>query len=158
MTLEEKKKLLVKMGLQEKVAECYLKEESNIWAVLPAFRLLKPLNDNLEFYKGEYKEFIKKQIEDGTLSKQMPEVAELVKYGASLQSIEKFAYRMVLETYESLLYQLDDHEGAEFSNVFMDEKFSQCGYARLMETGADGKITGRYLIEVHGKIPFSDLT
>lgn len=127
------------MGLQERTAENYLKNESNIWAVLPAFRLLKPLNDTLEFYKGGYRKFIKKRIEDGTLSKQMPEVAELIKCGVSLENIEKFAYSLVLEAYDGLLYQLDDHEGAEVSDVFMDEEFSQCGYARLMEIGVDGK-------------------
>lgn len=64
---------------------------------------------------------------------------------------------MILEAYDGLLYQLDDHEGAEFSNVFLEEDFSKCGYARLMEMDADRNVTGRFLIEVHGKIPFSDL-
>lgn len=36
MTLEEKKKLLIKMGLREEMAKHYLEEESDIWAVLPS--------------------------------------------------------------------------------------------------------------------------
>lgn len=157
MTFEEKKNLLIKMGLSEEAAKDYLKAESDVRAVLPAFRLLKPLNDRLDFYKGEYREMIEKMIEDGTLEEQLPEAAALVKCGATPEVIEKFAFHLVLEAYDGLLYQLDDHEGAEFSDVFMDKDFSKCGYARLMEMGADGNATGRYLIEVHGKIPFSDL-
>ena len=64
---------------------------------------------------------------------------------------------LMLETYERLLYQLDDPSGAEISEVFCDEAFSQCSQARLMEVDADGHPTGHQLIEVHGKIPFSDL-
>lgn len=157
MTFEEKKNLLVKMGIHEETAKYYLENESDIWAVLPAFRFLKPLSDNLEFYKGGYREMIEKKIEDGLLEGQMPEAAALVKSGASPEIIEKFAFHLILEAYESILYQLDDHEGAETSDVFMDEDFSECGYGRLMEMGTDGESTGRYLIEVHGKIPFSDL-
>lgn len=155
MTLEEKKNLLIKMGLCEETAKYYLKEDSNIRAVLPAFRLLKPLNDCLEYYNGEYRKMIEKTMEDGTLEERLPEVAALVKCGASPDIVEKFAFHLVLEAYDGLLYQLDDHESAEFSDVFMDEDFSKCGYAQLMEMDADGNATGRYLTEVHGKIPFS---
>lgn len=157
MTFEEKKNLLVKMGLSEETAEYYLEGESDIWAVMPVFRLLKPLSDQLEFYKNGYRKMIEKNIENGTLEKRIPEAAELVKCGVPLESIEKFAYSLVLEAYESALYQLDDHVGAEVSDVFMNEDFSECGYAGLMEMDADGNPTGRYLAEVHGKIPFSDL-
>lgn len=157
MTSAEKKNLLMKMGLCEDAAEHYLEDESNIRAVLPAFRLLKPLNDRLEFFKGEYREMIESRIEDGLLDEQLPEAAALVKCGAPPEIIEKFAFHLVLEAYDGLLYQLDDHEGAEYSDVFRNEDFSECGYARLMEMGADGNTTGRYLMEVHGKIPFSDL-
>lgn len=157
MTLEEKKSLLIKMGLCEKAAIHYLENESDIRAVLPAFRLLKPLNDQLEFYKGDYRKMIEKMIAEGSLEERLPEAAALVKCGASPKVIEKFAFHLVLEAYDGLLYQLDDHEGAEFSDVFRNEDFSKCGYARLMEMEADGKATGRYLIDVHGKIPFSDL-
>lgn len=100
---------------------------------------------------------IEKRIADGTLEKRLPEVSTLIKSGAKIEDIEAFAYDLVLESYESLLYQLDDHQGAEVSDVFLEEDFSKCGYARLMEQGADGEATGRYLFEVHGKIPFSNL-
>ena len=61
METEEMKQLLVKMGLREEAAEHYLQYESEIWAVLPAFRLLKPLSDQLEFYKGKEKQYLNKQ-------------------------------------------------------------------------------------------------
>lgn len=151
------KQLLVKMGLREETAEHYLQYDLEIWAVLPAFRLLKPLSDQLEFYRGGYRKMIEDRIADGTLEKRFPEVAALIQTGAKIEDIEAFAYDLVLESYESLLYQLDEHQGAEVSDVFLEEDFSKCGYARLMEQGADGQATGRYLFEVHGKIPFSDL-
>ena len=157
METEEMKQLLVKMGLREEAAEHYLQYDSEIWAVLPTFRLLKPLSDRLEFYKGGYRKMIEKRIADGMLEKRLPEVSTLIKSGAKIEDIEAFAYDLVLESYESLLYQLDDHQGAEVSDVFLEEDFSKCGYARLMEQGAEGEATGRYLFEVHGKIPFSNL-
>lgn len=157
MTYEEKKNLLVKMGLREETAENYLGLESDIWAVLPAFRLLKPLSDNLDFYKGGYRKMIEKMKEDGALAEKMPEINEMLNAGVSPETIEKFVYDIKLSTYDSLLYQLDDYKGAEVSDVFGDASFSKCGYGRLMEQRPDGELTGRYLIEVHGKIPFSDL-
>lgn len=157
MRIEDMKELLIKMGLREKAAENYLRYESDVWAVLPTFRLLKPLSDDLEFYKGEYRKMLEEQMTNDILNKQMPEVAELIKEGASPEAIERFAYDLILDAYERLLYQLDDHEGAEVSEVFLEEDFSQCSYGRLMECRPDGEATGRYLLEAHGKIPFSDL-
>ncbi len=148
METEEMKQLLVKMGLREEAAEHYLQYESEIWAVLPAFRLLKPLSDQLEFYKGSYRKMLENRLADGTLEKRLPKVSALMKSGAAPEDIEAF---------ESILYQLDDHQGAEVSDVFLEEDFSKCGYARLMEQGPEGEATGRYLFEVHGMIPFSDL-
>lgn len=57
-------------------------------------------------------------IEDGSLEEQLPEVDALVKSGASLRIIENFAFHLILEAYDGLLYQLDDHEGAEFKCIF----------------------------------------
>ena len=157
METEEMKQLLVKMGLREEAAEHYLQYESEIWAVLPAFRLLKPLSDQLEFYKGSYRKMLENRLADGTLEKRLPKVSALMKSGAAPEDIEAFAYDLVLEAFESILYQLDDHQGAEVSDVFLEEDVSKCGYARLMEQGPEGEATGRYLFEVHGMIPFSDL-
>ncbi|MCI8557170.1 MAG: hypothetical protein HFI19_05270 [Lachnospiraceae bacterium] len=157
MTLEEKKDLMVAMGLSEKTADWYLQYESDVWAVLPTFRFLKPLSDDLEFYKGGYRKMLEKRIEDGTLDKRFPIVAALRKEGASLETIEKFAYDLMFEAYESLLYHLDDPEGAEVDDCFLGEGFSRCSHGQLAEMGPDGYPTGRFLMEVHGKIPFSEL-
>ena len=51
MTEEEKKEVLMKLGLTEEQAEWYLQYDNDIWAVVPTFRLLKPLNDSLTFYE-----------------------------------------------------------------------------------------------------------
>lgn len=157
MTLEETKHALMKLGLSEGTAEAYLEEESETWAVLPAFRLLKPLNDRLEFYQGPYQAWMERCIQDGTLQDQIPEAAPLLAAGAAPEQIQQFAYQLVLNAYEQLLYQLDDPEGAEVDEVFCDPAFSESGHARLMEAAPDGTATGRYLIEVHGKLPFSEL-
>lgn len=111
METEEMKQLLVKMGLREEAAEHYLQYESEIWAVLPAFRLLKPLSDQLEFYKGSYRKMLENRLADGTLEKRLPKVSALMKSGAAPEDIEAFAYDLVLEAFESILYQLDDHQG-----------------------------------------------
>lgn len=157
MTFTEKKHLMLELGVPERSATAYLQEESEHWAVLPAFRLLKPLSDSLEFHRGPYQQVIKARIQDGTLSTCMPQVAPLIEAGVTPECLERFVYDLLLETYERLLYQLDDPSGSEISEVFCDEAFSQCSQARLMEVDADGHPTGRQLIEVHGKIPFSDL-
>ena len=49
MTEQEKKEVLIKLGLSEEQAEWYLQYDNAVWAVVPTFRLLKPLNDSLEF-------------------------------------------------------------------------------------------------------------
>ena len=157
MTLEQKKTLLMQLGVPKAAAEHYLKQESDVWAVLPAFRFLKPLNDDLEFYKGGYKQMIERRIADGSLDERFPEVAALIKAGAAIEDIERFAYDLLLEAYHFLLYHLDDHTGAEVSDVFGEEDFSRHSYARLVEFGPDHQPTGRVVIEVHDKIPFSDL-
>ena len=82
MTLEQKKTLLMQLGVPKAAAEHYLKQESDVWAVLPAFRFLKPLNDDLEFYKGGYKQMIERRVADGSLDERFPEVAALIKAGA----------------------------------------------------------------------------
>ncbi len=156
MTPGEKKTLLMRFGLDEKSAEYYLQMETDIWAVLPTFRLLKPLDEHLEFYRGEYKKLIEKHAMDGTLNEKMPLEAKMLQAGISPEDIEAFAFDLTLTAYENLLYQLDDHEGAEVDEVFMTEPIEKCGYARLMEMGTDGKPTGRFLIGTHGKLPFSN--
>ena len=157
MTEEEKKELLIKLGLSEEQAEWYLQYDNDIWAVVPTFRLLKPLNDNLEFYRGGYRKWLERQQAEGMLEKRIPEAAQMLEAGVPAEVIERFAYDLVLETYEALLYQLDDRGGAEVDDVFLDEIFDKCSYGKLCEMDADGEPTGRYLSEVHGKIPFSDL-
>lgn len=157
MTEEEKKEVLMKLGLSEQQAAWYLQYDDDFTAVVPTFRLLKPLNDQLEFYRGGYRKWLEKQQAAGTLEKHIPEAAQMLEAGVPAEVIEKFAYDLVLETYELLLYQLDDKEGAEVDDIFLDEIFDKCGYGRLCEMDADGELTGRYLFEVHGKIPFSDL-
>jgi len=157
MTPEEKKEVLMELGLKEKQAEWYLQYENDTRAVVPAFRLLKPLSDCLEFYKGAYRKLLEKKFEDKSLERHDPEAAEMLRAGVSAKVIEKFAYQLVLEAYESLLYQLDDHKGAEVDDAFLNEIFDKCGYARLCEMDSNGKPTGRYLFDVHGLIPFSDL-
>lgn len=46
-----------------------------------------------------------------TLEKCLPKVSALMKSGAAPGDIEAFAYDLVLEAFESILYQLDDHQG-----------------------------------------------
>ena len=58
MTTEEKLNYLTALGLSEKAAKYYLQYDTEVWAVVPAFRLLKPLSDDLEFYQGRYRELL----------------------------------------------------------------------------------------------------
>lgn len=157
MTEQEKKEVLIKLGLSEEQAEWYLQYDNAVWAVVPTFRLLKPLNDSLEFYKGGYRKWLEKQQAAGTLEKRDSEAAQMLAAGVPAEVIERYAYNLALECYESLLYQMDDKGGAEVDDVFSDEIFEKCTYGQLCEMGTDGEPTGRYLFEVHGKIPFSNL-
>ncbi|MDE7206830.1 MAG: hypothetical protein K2N90_06695 [Lachnospiraceae bacterium] len=157
MTEEEKKEVLIKLGLSEEQAEWYLQYDNDIWAVVPTFRLLRRLNGCVEFYRGGYRKWLEKQQAEGMLEKRIPEAAQMLRAGVPAEVIEKFAYDLVLETYEMLLYRLDDRGGAEVDDIFLDEIFDKCSYGKLCEMDADGEPTGRYLFEVHGKIPFSDL-
>ena len=157
MTTEEKVRYLTALGLSEKTARWYLQYDTDVWAVVPAFRLLKPLSDDLEFYRGRYRALLERWQAEGVLEDKDPEAAALLKAGATTEQVERFAYDKTLGAYESLLYQLDDHTGAEVSDAFDKEDFSQCGYGRLLEMGPDRNPTGRYLFEVHGMIPFSQL-
>lgn len=100
---------------------------------------------------------IKKYQEQGVLDERFPEVSALIKEGASIESIEKFAFERVQEAVESILYQLGDQESAECADVFDEIDFSNMNQLRLMEVKPDGTPTGRYAIELHGKIPFSDM-
>ena len=61
---------------------------------------------------------IKKYIEQGVLDERFPEVSALIKEGASIESIEKFAFERVQEAVECILYQLGDQESAECADVF----------------------------------------
>ena len=99
MTLEEKKQLLVKMGLTEERAEFFLEYENKGFAVLPTFRFLKPLDDHLKRYKGQYKNVLESLVADGTIEKRMPEAAALIKMGASTEAIEKYSYDLVLDAF-----------------------------------------------------------
>lgn len=157
MTLEEKKQLLVKMGIAEERAEFFLEYESEEVAVLPTFRFLKPLDDYLQRYEGQYKEVLAGLVADGSIEDRIPEAAALIKMGASLEAIERYSYVLVFEAFEFLLYHLDEHTGAEVNRVFLEEDFSKCCYGRLMEVEEDGdEPTGRYLLEVHGMLPLSN--
>ncbi|MDE5728871.1 MAG: hypothetical protein K2I20_01695 [Clostridia bacterium] len=157
MTFEEKLNVMEKLGIQKEWAKWELKLESDVWAVLPCFRFLKPISDHLEFHRGEFANMIKKYSEQGVLNEKFPEVAALIKEGASIESIEKFAYERVSEAVECILYQLGDQESAECADVFDEIDFSEMNKLRLMEVKPDGTPTGRYAIELHGKIPFSDM-
>lgn len=157
MTLKDKLNIMEKFGLQREWAKWELKNESDVWAVLPAFRFLKPISDHLEFYRGGFAALIKRYEEEGVLEQNFPEVAALMKEGATVENIEKFAFDRIFETIECILYQLGDQESAECADVFDEIDFSGMNRLRLMEVKPDGKPTGRYAIELHGKIPFSDM-
>lgn len=97
MTHQEKKKILEELGLSAGTAEWYLKYESDTWAVLPVFRLLKPLNDDLVFHQGGYRKLIERYKEEGKLAERMPEEARLIESGASPEDIEKCGYWRLME-------------------------------------------------------------
>ena len=157
MELEQKVRYLIALGLSEKAARYYLRYETDPWAVVPSFRLLKPLSDDLEFYRGRYRELLVQWQGEGVLEKKDPEAAALLRAGATPEQVERLVYEKTLQAYELLLYQLDDHTGAEVSDAFAQEDFSRCSYGQLLEMGPDRNPTGRYLFEVHGMIPFSQL-
>ncbi len=157
MTTEEKLRYLAALGLSEKAARWYLQYDTDTRAVVPAFRLLKPLSDDLEFYRGRYRELLEQWQAEGTLPDKDPEAAALLEAGATPEQVERLAYEKTLGAYERLLYQLDDHTGSEVSDAFDREDFSQCGYGQLLEMGPDHQPTGRYLFEVHGLLPFSQV-
>ena len=92
-----------------------------------------------------------------SLTKRFPEVSALIKEGASIESIEKFAFERVQEAVECILYQLGDQECAECADVFDEIDCSKIKKMRLMEINDDGTPTGRRAVELHGKIPFSDM-
>ncbi|MDE7245949.1 MAG: hypothetical protein K2O18_18510 [Oscillospiraceae bacterium] len=159
LTWEKKRMLLLKFGVPENAVDDELRQESDSCAVLPAYRLLKPMNDSLNFYQDVYSSMLKKEIADRTLDTKDPEAAALLHAGATPETVEKFAYKLLLDFYRALLHQLDDHTtGWEFSSVFFGEEIEKCGYGRLMEMGPDGQPTGRYLMNLSGKLPFSALS
>ena len=73
MELEQKVRYLIALGLSEKAARYYLRYETDTWAVVPSFRLLKPLSDDLEFYRGRYRELLVQWQGEGVLEKKDPE-------------------------------------------------------------------------------------
>ena len=97
MTEEEKKEVLIKLGLTKEQAEWYLQYDNDIWAVVPTFRLLKPLNDRLEFYKGGYRKWLEKQHAEGTLEKWDSEAAQMLAAGIPAEVLERYAYNLSLE-------------------------------------------------------------
>ena len=105
MTTEEKVRYLTALGLSEKTARWYLQYDTDVWAVVPAFRLLKPLSDDLEFYRGRYRALLERWQAEGVLEDKDPEAAALLKAGATTEQVERFAYDKTLGAYESLLYQ-----------------------------------------------------
>ena len=148
MELEQKVRYLIALGLSEKAARYYLRYETDTWAVV---------SDNLEFYRGRYRELLVQWQGEGVLEKKDPEAAALLRAGATPEQVERLVYEKTLQAYELLLYQLDDHTGAEVSDAFAQEDFSRCSYGQLLEMGPDRNPTGRYLFEVHGMIPYSQL-
>ena len=83
MELEQKVRYLIALGLSEKAARYYLRYETDTWAVVPSFRLLKPLSDDLEFYRGRYRELLVQWQGEGVLEKKDPEAAALLRAGAT---------------------------------------------------------------------------
>lgn len=59
LTYDEKLMIMQKLGLEKEYAKWELRLESNVWAVLPCFRFLKPISDHLEFHRGEFAEMVK---------------------------------------------------------------------------------------------------
>ncbi len=55
------------------------------------------------------------------------------------------------------LYYFGDQECAECADVFDEIDCSKIKKMRLMEINDDGTPTGRRAVELHGKIPFSDM-
>lgn len=161
LSFDEKLEIMQKLGLPKKWAkyqtELWEKPGKDVWAVLPSFRFLKPISDRLEFHRGGFAEMVRLFIKQGVLEDRLPEVAALIKEGASVESIEKFAFERIQEATECILYQLGDQESAECADVFDEPDFSQMNRLRLMEVEPDGTPTGRYAIELHGIIPFSDI-
>lgn len=157
MELEQKVRYLIALGLSEKAARYYLRYETDTWAVVPSFRLLKPLSDDLEFYRGRYRQLLEQWRGEGVLEEKEPEAAALMRAGATPEQVERLVYEKTLQAYELLLYQLDDHTGAEVSDAFDQEDFSRCSYGQLLEMSPEGSPTGRYLFEVHGKLPFLEV-
>ncbi len=154
MTFEEKLNVMEKFGLQKEWAKWELKQESDVWAVLASFRFLKPISDHLEFHRGGFADMIKKYQEQGELDERFPEVSALIKEGASIESIEKFAFERVQEAVECILYQLGDQESAEYADVFDEIDCSKIKKMRLMEINDDGTPTGWRAVELHGKFRF----
>ena len=100
MTTEEKVRYLTALGLSEKTARWYLQYDTDVWAVVPAFRLLKPLSDDLEFYRGRYRALLERWQAEGVLEDKDPEAAALLKAGATTEQVERFAYDKTLGAYE----------------------------------------------------------
>ena len=62
----------------------------NAW--LAAFRFVRPLNNDLEFYKNGYGDKLKTRIEDGLDNSEIE--TELLKKGATPELLGKFAYEI----------------------------------------------------------------
>ena len=89
MELEQKVRYLIALGLSEKAARYYLRYETDTWAVVPSFRLLKPLSDDLEFYRGRYRELLVQWQGEGVLEKKDPEAAALLRAGATPEQVKE---------------------------------------------------------------------
>lgn len=147
MTFEEKKSLMVKMGLDEERAEFLLQMEREDLSMLPMIRLLRSINDYLKFREGGYAEYIKKCQAEGTLNKGIE--AELIKKGVTPEEIQALAYNAAYDSFDVLL-NLFVLPNVYESEMFKDEAFAECGRAGLMEIGPDGKPTGKRIIYPSG--------
>lgn len=157
MRFKKKAELLKSFGLRQDEAEYYAEQDGDkVRAVLPVFRLLHPLNEQLKFYRDDYASKISEQKDRGSIQ---PQVKALLDSGASPEQIAEFAYQTTLMAYENLLYFLDDTGAADLGGEMLHklERVSEkCGGWRLVEISPDGELTGRCLSEVHGKLPFDN--
>lgn len=141
----EKDKLIdefKKLGLSEKLANYYgeREAENNNEPWLAAFRFVRPLNNDLKYYKETYSSDLREGCMYSEASK------ALLEAGVSPEQIAEFAFEMRLEAYNSVLYRLDDAAGGDYDLPGEGDSLPSWS---LMERSSKHQLTGRLVQGLH---------
>lgn len=152
MKEKEIRNFLELAGYSEGRIEHYtkLEMEDKVWAWLPTVRFVRPLNNQLRKYlDGDFIRQLKEAKENNIHVDGI--VGELLEAGVTPELISKFAYEITSTSYNEVLYRLVEPSGADYD---LDNTGADLPSWRLVEVDENGKLTGRYIQELHNLIPY----